>query len=205
MPISTYAELKTEIAEQLKRSDLTARLATYIHLAEARMNRLLRVRAMQTLTTVTPSTTVKTLALPTGWMEKISFTDDLGDELEVVGFDELAELGYAQGQARPRYYAINDVINFDRVADAAHTYTMVYMQRMDLASALNVTLTTAPDVYLYGALMAAALDIKDDQRAGAWGAMFKSAINELNHQAVKGRRTLRTEFGGRGFNIIRGD
>ena len=205
MAMSTYAELQTEVSNQLKRSDLTARIPVYIQLAEARMNRQLRARAMITTATLNPSTTLKTLALPTGWMETISFVDDLGDELEAVTFDELESLAYGTDKARPTYYATADQIYFDRIADDTYNYKMRYYKRLDLATDLSNDIPTeAPDIYLYGALAMSAPDLKDDQRVGLWNSIWSSAMREYTHQENRSRRQLRTEFTGRSFNIIRG-
>jgi len=51
MAISTFAELKTAAANWLDRSDLTDRIPEFIALAEARFNRILRIRAMETVST----------------------------------------------------------------------------------------------------------------------------------------------------------
>ena len=101
MAISTYAELQTAVGNWLARSDLTSRIPEFIDLGEARINRILRSRSMITEATLNPSTTLKTLALPSGWMETISFVNDLGEDLEAVTFDELAELAYGTSSDRP--------------------------------------------------------------------------------------------------------
>ena len=44
MAIGTFAELKTATANWLDRSDLTDRIPEFIALAEARFNRVLRIR-----------------------------------------------------------------------------------------------------------------------------------------------------------------
>ncbi len=49
MALSTFSELKTEIANYVDRSDLTDQIPTFIKLAEARINRLLRVRIMESV------------------------------------------------------------------------------------------------------------------------------------------------------------
>ena len=205
MAITTYSELQTAVSDWLARSDLTARIPDFISLAEARLNRRLRSRSMITEATLNPSTSVKTLALPTGWMETISFVNDLGDDLEAVTFDELADLAYGSNSGRPIYYAIDDEINFDTVASATYNYTMRYYKRLDLATDLtNTILTNSPDIYLYGTLLQAEPFIKNDSRIPVWAEMFMTAINEQNRQEARNKRALRTEFTGNSFNIVRG-
>ena len=47
MAISNYSELQTAVANWLDRDDLTARIPEFIALAEARFNRVLRLRSME--------------------------------------------------------------------------------------------------------------------------------------------------------------
>jgi len=74
MAISTFAELKTATANWLDRSDLTDRIPEFIALAEARFNRNLRIRDMETV-----STAISTVAgtreynLPTGFVQMKEF------------------------------------------------------------------------------------------------------------------------------------
>ena len=46
MAIGTYSELQTAVANWLDRDDLTDRIQEFIALAEARMNRILRLAIM---------------------------------------------------------------------------------------------------------------------------------------------------------------
>ena len=56
MSIGTFAELKTAAANWLDRSDLTDRIPEFIVLAEARFNRVLRIRDMETVSTAISTT-----------------------------------------------------------------------------------------------------------------------------------------------------
>ena len=47
MALATYADLQGEIASWLRRADLSAEIPTFIALAEAQMNRRLRVRPLR--------------------------------------------------------------------------------------------------------------------------------------------------------------
>ena len=48
MPIATYTDLQSSVADWLNRSDLSAVIPTFIQLAEAKFNRELRTRDMLT-------------------------------------------------------------------------------------------------------------------------------------------------------------
>ena len=67
MAISTYAELKTAVADFLNRDDLTASIDTFIDLAESNLNRDVRHWRMQIRSTLAISSQYTTL--PSDWLE----------------------------------------------------------------------------------------------------------------------------------------
>ena len=70
MAISNYSELQTAVANWLDRDDLAARIPEFITLCEARFNRSLRIRAMETLDiSVDTVSGTSTVALPTGYVQ----------------------------------------------------------------------------------------------------------------------------------------
>ena len=73
MAIGTYAELKTAVANWLDRDDLTDRIPEFISLAEARMNRVLRIRLMEGKYTASTVAGQRNYALPTGYIQMRNF------------------------------------------------------------------------------------------------------------------------------------
>ena len=75
MSISNYGELKTALANILKRDDLTSRIPEFIEMMEDRVNRTLRVRAMEASVTlnITGVTLVGTVG---GTANAITLTPD---------------------------------------------------------------------------------------------------------------------------------
>ena len=69
MAISTYSELQTAVANWLDRDDLTARIPEFIVLAEARYNRELRIRGMETIVDISTVAGTRSYALPTGYLQ----------------------------------------------------------------------------------------------------------------------------------------
>ena len=66
MAINTYSTLQTAVANWLDRDDLTARIPEFIALAETRINRALRIRAMETVSTaISTASGTREYALPT--------------------------------------------------------------------------------------------------------------------------------------------
>ena len=206
MSIANYTELKEAVeATWSHRSDLTSLSADFIRLGESYLNRRLRVREMEESATITPSTSVDYVALPTGYMELVSFTDDLGEDLTEVGADELQALRYAAPSVRPECYRITSRIDFECVADQAYSYTMHYFKRLDISTDdTNAVLIAHPDLYLYASLVQFEAFIQNDARIQIWKAFLEEALADANNQSRKSKRTLRTELAHVGPDIIRG-
>lgn len=206
MAITTYTELQDALTNYTHRAGLTARTAEFISMGEAWLNRKLRVMEMEDSVTITPSQSVSYVALPAGYMEAISFTDDLGESLVAVDAARLAMLSYGAGTSRPRYYRISSRIDFERVADAAYNYTFRFYKRLDIATdSTNSVLTNHPDIYLNASLVWAATYAKNQADVQLYTALRDEAVRQANSQANRSLKTLATEFPQPGrFDIVRG-
>lgn len=71
MPITTYAELKTNIADFLNRDDLTSVSSTFVSLAEADLNRQVRHWRQEKRSTAEIDTQYS--AIPADMLEVIRF------------------------------------------------------------------------------------------------------------------------------------
>jgi hypothetical protein len=178
MSISTYAELVTAVGDWLDRDDLTARVPTFIQLAEARLNRLLEDPEMDV--TVTTAATGDATALPADFGSMVSVS--VGDgQLAATGPVEFA--GYdttISGNPR-RYMIVDGAISF-WPGDGSASIRMVYRRRLPALTVSNTTnwlLTLAPDAYLYGALVQASAFLAEDDRLELWKMSFDEAIGEL--------------------------
>ena len=69
MALSTFTELKEAVADWLDRSDLTARIPDFIALAEARINRELRIRPMEVRSTMYTTVDQQYFNLPGGYIQ----------------------------------------------------------------------------------------------------------------------------------------
>ena len=76
MAINTYATLQTAVANWLDRSDLTDRIPEFIDLAEARINRALRIRLMESVSVISLVGGTKRYAIPSDYLQlrTIKFT-----------------------------------------------------------------------------------------------------------------------------------
>lgn len=186
MAISTYAELQTAIGNWLGRPGdplIAAIIPDWIALCELRINRELRVRAMEERATA--SVNGPFVALPGGFlaMRNLQLNTSPVTALDMVSPELIDRVGAGSSTGRPRLYAVvNDEIQFAPAPDAAYTAEMVYWKKLDPLSALTATnwlLANAPDVYLFGALVEAAAYLGDDAHLGSWDARYQSAIGRL--------------------------
>lgn len=190
MPFSTYSELKTEIADWLNRSDLSAKTDEFISLAEARIRR--KLRRFSTTETVTVSAG-STLTLPATCGELRSIRLDTGspslDYPIRIGTKEQADelrAWHNDTSGRPqRAFVVENVVTFAPTPDTAYSVEIVYFDKLVAlsdAAPTNSVLTDAPDLYLYGALCEAAPYLRDDARVPMWNDRFRMALDELNEQ-----------------------
>ena len=192
MSITTYAELKTAIADFLNRDDLTSVIPTFISLAEAQIAR--DVRHWKQEKRVTTSADERYENLPSDWLEIKLVALTTGKMLQTVSMSEMAELRASSNTAaEPRYVMLTaDQIEFYPTPSAATDISMLYYARIPALSDTDTTnwlLTDAPDILLYGALLHSAPYLTDDQRVTVWGSLYQAGVEKLNLENQKGRIT----------------
>ena len=183
MALANYSDLKTAIAGWMKRGDLTPNIPDFIALAEARMNRDLTMRFLETEQTYTGTINTRTLALPADYSTPValyntSFTPRQGITQVLPMMLQIVNV-----PKRPDYWIIDGQnIAFDGNLDIAYTFAFRYKRRFALSDATptNDALTDHPDVYLFGALVEAATYIYDEQRAGYWDNKYMTALKEAS-------------------------
>ena len=125
----TYAELKSNIATYLNRSDLTDAIDTFIDSTEAEFNRRLRVKGM--IKRATATLTGQYLAVPTDWLEATNLQIDGGDfsplfQQSIESMDVYRKANdNVTGQ--PIYFAlVDDSIEFAPTPDGSYTVQLTY-------------------------------------------------------------------------------
>lgn len=185
MAITTYTELKTAVADWLNRDDLTSSIPTFIALAEAGMERVLRTRNMLTRATATIDTQystvpsdfleIRTIKLLTNPVQPLTFqTKDMLDEID-------AQRGTGGGKPLDFTVAGNQ-IRVSPAPDGEYTAELDYYARLDKLSdsvSTNWILASHPDAYLYGSLIHSAPYLKDDERAGVWSTLYATAVQSI--------------------------
>jgi hypothetical protein len=209
MALTTYTELQAAIAGRLHRTDLTTQIVDYITLAEKRINRALRLDAQETEATLTATVGSRSMTVPTlygssialyltTYLPRIKLEYRLPTEMQV----------YSDNGPSDNWTIDGSVISTDSPADLAYTYAFRYVAAMSLASTTtNTVLTNYPDLYLYGALIEAGADIKDNELVTVSNSRWEQALTECANDAHKSKSLakLTTELSGSGrSNIIRG-
>lgn len=196
MAISNYTELQTAVANWLDRDDLSARIPEFIGLCEARFNRSLRIRAMETLdTSVSTVADTKTIALPTGYvqMRDIHITGDPLVQLQYVTPEIMNRIHAGSVSGRPEVYTIiGENIVLGPTPDAVYSTSMLYYKTFDAlsdSSPTNWVIINAPDVYLYGTLLEAEPFLMNDARVQLWATALTESINTLQEQDNKDRHS----------------
>ena len=196
MAIGTFAQLKTAAANWLDRSDLTDRIPEFIALAEARFNRELRTRDMETVSTAISTVAgTREYSLPTGFVQMKEFhlsTDPL-TPLAYITPEMMTRLWAGSAQAKPQVFTIiADNVRLGPAPDAVYTTSMLYYKTFTALSdqaTTNDMLTNNPDVYLYGTLLEAEPFIMNDQRIQVWLGAFDRAVASIQNQDNKDRHS----------------
>lgn len=192
MSLSTFAELKSAVADFLDRQDLTAVIPTFIALSEADMNRKLRTIAQETRATITVDGQYE--SLPADWLETISIRIDGADTRLVLA--SLAEIADKRARSddqagKPTHYAhVAGGLELYPTPDDSYTAEIIYHAKITALTtdgSANWVLTNHPDAYLYGALMHSAPYLKDDPRIAVWIGLYTSAIDSINQASTDAR------------------
>lgn len=195
MSISTFAELKTALANFSDRADLAARLGEFVALAETRIfygsqeapfnSDPLRIRAMETSTDLTIN--AQTVALPTRYLglRRQYISGDNGLKIDMVSPDAFwGEFSSPTYSGRPFRYTIEgENFVFGPLPDATYTGKLLYWQKFAALSAdgdTNWLLANAPAAYLQGALIELYDYLKDFEAKTNAHKAFAGVINALN-------------------------
>lgn len=176
----TYDELQVQVGDWLNRKDLAAQIPTFIELAEARIRRDLRDRRQE----VRAEAQVygEYMTLPCDHVETIRVIADdkilrLADKFNIERFEILGPVAF--------YRHYNDQVQFMPAPDPDKGSRVVleYIAEVTPCSDTNPTnwlLERSPDVYLYGALLAAEGFLHDDGRIPIWTQAYGEAVSALN-------------------------
>lgn len=202
MAITTYAELKTAVANWLNRSDLTTYIPDFIALGEARIYRELRIRTMEaSINSVIASGVI---AIPSDYVElKYAYVDGTPVQyLKRTNAQTLIEQYPTRSSDSKPTNIATDAGNFifGPYPDSAYTIKGTYYKRLTALSDSNTTnwfITNAPGILLFAALSESEPFLKNDERVQLWQAKYEQEKNGIEREEMNER------FSGGGLRMTR--
>ena len=195
MAISNYTELKTAVANWLDRDDLTDRIPEFIALAEARFNRILRLRSMEVKYTADTVAAQRNLALPASYIQMRNFQVNTSPltVLSYVTPEIYDRLWGGSTQGTPEFYTIlADEVSLGPIPASVMEVEMLFYKKftnLSGSATTNSLLTDSPDLYLYGAMLEAEPFIMNDERVPLWAAALERAVSDMQEQDNKDRHS----------------
>lgn len=192
MALTTFAELKSSIADFLNRDDLTSVIPDFITLAETNIERTTRHWRQESRASVTINAQYN--SLPADYLEGIRLSIGSDDrQLELISSADMQRKRRANSDTAgtPRYFAITaGEIEVMPTPDTSYTAELYYYSTISNLSDSNTSnwvLQYFPDAYLYGSLIHSAPYLADDQRAQTWAALYQTAISAINNESERAK------------------
>lgn len=184
MAIGTKAELVATLLRWTRRPDLAAEAPDWIALAEAQMQRRLRVSAMIGRATATISDGYSAVPSDFAGLISIDLNTDPPTKLDFSGAQEMVRRGtvyFAAG--KPTGFSIvGNQFQFSPTPDGDYTARLTYWKRIPAltdASPTNWLLASHPDAYLYGALLHSGVYRRGEERLETFMQLFTAALADI--------------------------
>lgn len=201
MALDTYANLKLAIADYLDRDDLTSQIDDFIDIAESAHRDEVRFRELLTRASITIADGDRTEPLPADFAQ-VKYIRLINPQtttwsryylptLIQLSEHELTEKA-SLTDGPPKYFCINEQIEFDVAADQEYTGELLYYKTMTALSDSNPSnelLVRGAELYLYGALKATAPFLMNDERLNIWANLYQEALERLNRAERTDRRS----------------
>lgn len=180
MALSSFSEVSTAIATWINRTgdtELEASIPDFLRLAELDAQRRLRVGQMLASTTITLTDGVG--SLPSDYVQYRRIWDTAYPDIDLTPGTAESVRGFKiAGSSITAYPTTIGTLGID------------YYQEIPALTSDNPTnwlLENGPDIYLYGALIAAMPFTHDDSRMGVWGTLREQAYQGIERQDVLAR------------------
>lgn len=197
MSISTYAELKTAVADYMHRSDLTSYIPDFIRGAEDMIAYgsagSERIYVADMVTRATASIDEEYEDLPTGLIEVINIQLNTNPKvsLEYMIPEQIDQRAMGSSSGKPLAYSIvGDKFQFAPAPDSTYTAEIVYLKKYTAFSSdadTNWLLTNHPFIYLYGALVKANEFTRDTEETTRNLSLYDALANRINQTEMRKR------------------
>lgn len=173
-----YSELQTEIAAYLHRGDLSAKIPTFIGMAEAYLFRELNVKELQTTATLT--TTGEYASLPADFSSLVKLEGVSGDITYTLDYQSEPES--TSGVVTPAKFAFENGQIRVFGAGTGTSLTLYYVPKISALSVSNTTnwlLDNAQDVYLFASCLEGAKYIRAADLVSTLTPMVNDKVEAL--------------------------
>jgi hypothetical protein len=184
MSITTYSELKSAIADWTNKTNLTARLGDFVTLAEAKINRRLRVNEMEAALAETAIAS-GAVSRPAGMLAIKSIWTTGSDQRSL----KQTNLEFINSQPTnasiPQWFAWSgeDLVFYPSGGSVAAIYYTAVPALSDAAPS-NWLLAASPDLYLWASLEQACIFLKNPDGMATYGQKADGLIEELNSRSI---------------------
>lgn len=191
MAITSFSTLKTAILTWADRSDLTAVDDDFVNLADARIRKdfagqSIRVRDMETITDLTPSSGVVTL--PTNFlaMKRVLAVTSPVRRLEFRPQNWTDEAYPDGASGNPSFYTVvgSSLYMFPLTTSDIRLTYYAYPTALSDDDPTNWLLTKYPDVYLYAGLVELELYTGNTEGVAKWLAAYQAALEALSNSGA---------------------
>lgn len=184
MALANYTDLTGNIAAWLDRTDLTSVIPDFITLAEGKINRRLRTKEMESITSgLTMTAGDNTYDFPTDALSISKFKLISGEvyELDQLSKELLVRKFPHNIAARPKAFTVDgNQLIVAPPPDGDYDYELSYYTGLDLETdSTNWLMTRYPDAYLYGSLLEAAPYLTDSEKIAVWEIKFAQVMQEI--------------------------
>jgi len=195
MAITDLSELTVAVNNWLAKSYSTLRVYEFIAMAEADLNRRLRIREMEATTDLSLTGGTREVALPTRYLGTRRLYLD-GDPVQLLDYMPPVDFWerYTGSQtSKPEAYTIEaDNIVFGPGPDTTYTGKHLYWRGFEALDAesgptTNELLTNHPDLYLYATLKQAFTFKGEPQMVAYWDGLTAQAIRSVEQSSEHDR------------------
>lgn len=185
MAISDYASLQAAIANWTARADLGSIIPDFIALAEARINRDLKVRQM--LSTVGLTASAGSFPLPADFISAVRVSVAYGGlDNELLPVTSARNLNARLGRAT-HYVVEGSVVRIIGGSGSEDVSLSYYGKIPTIVSNNNWLITNYPDIYLYASLLEAAPYLGKNDNISVWTSGYSSAVESLQRADSEAR------------------
>ncbi len=193
MALSNYGELKAAIADLLDRDDLTSQIPDFIAELEARASREVKLRNRRMEATTALTFTGDETTLPTDFLEArtVVWQSTPRSRLEYLTPSNFEDTYTTDTPGIPINFTIfGETLKVGPFPNSAVGVEMRYYQRVPALVAdtdTNWLLTHHPDIYKYGACIASAPHLGDDNRIQVWMGFYDRATAAVKSEDARAR------------------